>query len=92
MRIRRHPGDVNFACSKMNEEQDIMGDQPETRPYLRREEISSYQNVHVISDELSPRRLLLALVNRGQSVPLQYICHSRATYSMSYLRATNFAC
>ncbi len=49
MRIRRDTRDVNPACTEMNEEKDVVGDQPETRLYLRGEEIGSYQNVHVIS-------------------------------------------
>ena len=39
-------------------------DQPEARPHLRGEEVSSYQNVHMGIDELRPGGLFLAIVSR----------------------------
>ena len=48
----------------MDEEKDVLCNQTETRPHLGCEKISRYQNVHVISDEFSPGRLLSPLIDR----------------------------
>ena len=42
IRIRGDSCNVNLACAKVNKEKDIVGDQPEARPYFGSEEISSY--------------------------------------------------
>ena len=45
MRIRSDSRDVDLACTKMNEENDIVGGQTKTRPHLGGEEIGSYQYI-----------------------------------------------
>ena len=54
----------------MNEEKDVIGDQPEARPYFRGEEIGRNKYIHVAVDEFRPSRLLLAIARRWQSVSL----------------------
>src|SRR5262245_52857359 len=79
MWVRSHAGDLDFAASQMEEEQDIIGHQSALRPHLRREEVSRDQHVQVRADKLLPRRRFLALRRWGNPVSFQDVANRLST-------------
>ena len=57
--------DVDFACTQMDEEKDVIVGQSEARPHFGGEEIGCNQYIHVAlhasSDKLAPRCFLFSL-------------------------------
>src|SRR5262245_56267826 len=79
MRMRSHAGNMDFAASQMDEEQDRVGDQSTLRPHLRREEVRRDQHLQVRADKLPPRRRFLAGWGWGNSVPFQEVPNRLST-------------
>ena len=77
---------MNAPRSQVNEEQNVIGDEPRLRPHLRGEEICRRKDVHVRADELVPRRCLFSLRHGRYAVALQYVADGLVAHSVPEVR------
>ena len=68
-----HPGERYTAAVELNEEQNVIRDQPSPRQHLNCEEVHSCKYCHMRPDEVFSGRRLFAFGCRSDSMPAENI-------------------
>ena len=79
VRVRCHPCYMDLSCAEPDEEEHVIGHQPAPSPYLRGEEISGYEYIHVRADKLVPCGRLLAFGSGWNPMALEDIAYCLGT-------------
>src|SRR5438874_12474407 len=82
----RHTGYMDFSAAQMEEQQNVIRDQPAQGPDLGREEVGRHQHVHMRADKLLPRGGRLALWSWRDAMTFKNVAQFVAVCS-SYILA-----